>query len=177
MICGVNQIDPNTIYRELQYNSLVTLGNYYGLDIYFDWQRINEQIKPFVNDWKQYNPRKSHIPRFGLSLTSLDGGLSGEPDLGSIVEYNHEHSTTFGEESFTTETRVLKTSPALRKPLEPFLPYLGRSHLICLNEGGHFPFHRDSQIFGASTFRLISLLNNCDSNAFCFIHKVQLVLV
>lgn len=169
----VNSPDLHKINLELQYNSLVTLGNFYGLDIYFDWQAINEQLRPFETDWKQYNPRKSHIPRFGLSLTSLDGGLSGYPDLDSITEYNKKNDTLLNEESFTTATEVLKQCGALRSHIEPFLPYLGRSHLIRLNEGGYFPFHRDSQAFGAGTFRLISPLNNCSSNSFCFLYNQQ----
>ena len=33
--------------------------------------------------WKPYNPRKN-INRYGLSVTSLDGGYSGIPDLGKL---------------------------------------------------------------------------------------------
>ena len=35
----------------------------------------------------RYNPSKD-IDRYGLSVTSLDGGLSGYPDLDSLTEYN-----------------------------------------------------------------------------------------
>lgn len=166
-------MDLETINLELQYNYLTTLGDVYSLDIFFNKTKIDEELRPFSESWRHYNPRKPHIPRFGLSLTSLDGGLSGVPDLDSIAEYNHQNQTTLGDESFTTITDVLKNSNALKQPISAFLPHLGRSHLLRLNKGGYFPFHRDSQQFGAKTFRLISLLNNCGSDTLCFIfnHK------
>ena len=46
--------------------------------------------------WVQYNPRKP-IARWGASITSLDGGTSGIPDLDSLKEYNKEHGTDYTE--------------------------------------------------------------------------------
>ena len=43
-------------------------------------------------EYVKYNPRKD-INRYGLSITSLDGGLSGRIDLDSLYEYNKEHNT------------------------------------------------------------------------------------
>ena len=36
-------------------------------------------------EYVRYNPRKN-VPRYGLSITSLDGGVSGVPDLDSLYE-------------------------------------------------------------------------------------------
>lgn len=54
------------------------------------------QLQDFENDWKQYNPRKP-IARWGLSLTSLDGGMTGNPDLDSLFEFNRLNGTKYGE--------------------------------------------------------------------------------
>ena len=56
-------------------------------------------------EYVRYNPRKN-VPRYGLSITSLDGGVSGVPDLDSLYEYNKEHGTTYREYSFTVPTPV-----------------------------------------------------------------------
>ena len=45
-------------------------------------------------EYIKYNPRKD-INRYGLSITSLDGGLSGRPDLDSLYEYNKENNTNY----------------------------------------------------------------------------------
>ena len=65
---------------------LSSLGDIVPLDFTVDILKVKEQLKQFKNDWKQYNPRKS-IDRQGLSITSLDGGLSGIPDLDSLFVY------------------------------------------------------------------------------------------
>lgn len=170
-------LNEDSIHRELLHTHLTSLGNYYGLEIFFDSKLMQKQLEPFSQDWKHYNPRKAHIPRYGLSLTSLDGGLSGRPDLDSIAEYNKQHSTALGDESFTVQTEVLKNVSAIRDPIKPFLPHLGRSHLLKFDDGGYFPFHRDSQWFGAKTFRLVSLLDNCDPNSFTFLYDNQRIFL
>ena len=70
---------------------LSSLGDIVPLDFTVDILKVKEQLKQFKNDWKQYNPRKS-IDRQGLSITSLDGGLSGIPDLDSLFVYNQKYN-------------------------------------------------------------------------------------
>ena len=53
---------------------LASLGDVVPLDFTLDVDLIQEQLKPFDDEWKQYNPRKPN-DRQGLSITSLDGGL------------------------------------------------------------------------------------------------------
>tara|TARA_B100001057_G_C22729505_1_gene903164 strand:+ start:556 stop:834 length:279 start_codon:yes stop_codon:yes gene_type:complete len=55
----------------------------------FNSHKMMEELKPFNNDWKRYNPNKPNN-RWGLSITSLDGGLSGIPDLTSLKTYEEE---------------------------------------------------------------------------------------
>ncbi len=161
--------------QELLYNSLLNLGSFYGLDIWFDNGLFLKESQVFHNGWKKYNPRKSHIPRYGLSLTSVDGSLSGIPDLDSLREYNAENGTNHSEATIRTPTLALEGLSSIRQPISPFLPHLARSHLLRLDDGGYFPFHRDSQDIGAECFRLIALLHNCSPCGFCFVYDRQLI--
>ena len=103
-------------------------------------------------NWVQYNPRKN-VPRYGCSITSLDGGDSGVPDLDSITEYNTIHNTIYTEKDFSTPT-------IHSEPFKEFLNtfQVGRCHYIKLDAGGHFPWHRDMD---PGTFRIIYTVNNC----------------
>jgi len=166
-------LTEETVKNELLYNSLLNLGNIYPLNVKFDFYD-HDLFGAFPDKWKQYNPRKNN-PRYGLSLTSLDGGMEGIPDLDSILEYNNAHGTAYKECSFRTPTEALISIKALNEPLKDFIPHLGRSHLIHLKDGGYFPFHRDSQHMGATTFRLISFMTACGPNEFCFIYDQQKV--
>ena len=68
-----------------QYGDFIRLGFNFDSKTYIKWTEENF-------DYVKYNPRKP-IARYGLSLTSLDGGLSGIPDLDSLHEYNQENKT------------------------------------------------------------------------------------
>ena len=63
------------------YSTLTRFGDYYPLNLTGNANIIEELNNNF--DWVKYNPRKN-INREGLSITSLDGGLSGKPDLDSL---------------------------------------------------------------------------------------------
>ena len=69
---------------------LSMMGDWLELDI-FNHDKLMEEIAPFKDDWKPYNTRKPNN-RWGLSVTSLDGGLSGIPDLDSLSEYNKKYN-------------------------------------------------------------------------------------
>lgn len=134
---------------------LSSLGTFYELDIRFSESLLKDQLKAFKNDWKQYNPRKQGYKREGLSLFSLDGDLSGVPDLDSIHEYNIENGTEYSELSFDTPTPAWKGIPEISEKLTELEPFLVRSHFIRLGEGGFFPPHRDI----CRAFRLISFFD------------------
>lgn len=117
--------------------------------------------------WVQYNPRKN-IQRWGASLTSLDGGVSGVPDLDSLYEYNKQHGTNYTEKDFKFPT------PAYKQYFS-FLDdkfNLGRSHIIRLGTGGFFPYHRD---FDADTFRLVYTIQGCESHNLVWIVNGQVI--
>jgi len=149
---------------------------YTGLTAYgtvFETGLLMENTHKFVQwteenyEYVRYNPRKD-IARYGLSITSLDGGTSGVPDLDSLYEYNNEHSTSYGERDFATYTSVSE-HPDLKPILEPFRNDIFRSHIIKLDPGGYFPAHRDFRGIEFDSFRLLVPLLNCDPPQFTFI--------
>ncbi|MBX3032387.1 MAG: hypothetical protein KF865_00555 [Bdellovibrionaceae bacterium] len=77
----------NAIKRLLLLQAMSALGPAVELGFHIDAGQFERDLQAFQGDWKPYNPRKN-IARQGLSLTSLDGGLGGIPDLDSLMEYN-----------------------------------------------------------------------------------------
>jgi hypothetical protein len=122
---------------------LLSFGDCVPLAFRFDFNQLAEELSPFALDWKQYNPRKPEIRRKGLSITSLDGGLSGIADLDSIQAYNLEQGTKLGEMSFQTRTPVYGACKSLHPLFEAFAEDLGRTHFLKFDAGGFFPPHRD----------------------------------
>jgi hypothetical protein len=121
--------------------------------------------------WTHYNPRKAHINRKGLSVTSLDGGFSGIPDLDSLREYNLENNTAYNESHFRSRTNIVNFISELNTTLDLF-PDHGRCHFLRLDSGGFFPPHRDN---GTSStlplsFRLIVPVCNFGKNQLTWIH-------
>ena len=126
--------------------------------------------------WVHYNPRKTHINRKGLSVTSLDGGFSGVPDLDSLREYNLENGTSYNESNFKSRTNVVNFIPELNYILDLFPDY-GRCHFLKLDSGGFFPPHRDNGTSTTSptTFRLIIPICNFGKNQLTWIHDNQIL--
>jgi hypothetical protein len=60
-----------------------------------------------------------------------------------LLEHNRIHGTNYGELSFTKITPVYQACPSLHEFMDPFLPYLGRTHFLRFEKGGFFPYHRD----------------------------------
>lgn len=136
------------------YNILTRFGDYYKLALNFDTSGIVKELHEKFT-WVQYNPRKN-IDRKGLSITSLDGGLSGVPDLDSLYEYVKETGHLVREPDFNKPTEVY---PYFSKWLDPFVGHLGRTHIIMLNRGAYFPPHRDNKSAEIRSFRLFMPLN------------------
>jgi hypothetical protein len=130
-----------------------------------NYNEANKIIKKYENFYKIYNPRDSANQRFGLSLTSLDGGMSGVPDLDSLSQYRIKTGIDYLEKDFKIKTPLLKD---LESTCNIFNNYdLGRSHVIKLDKGGHFPPHRDLD----DTFRLICWLDCSPPNDMVFMSE------
>lgn len=121
----------------------------------------------------RYNHRKN-IQRYGLSITSLDGGVSGIPDLDSLLEYNKENNTRYREKDFKVFTPVSEYKP-LKDLIEPIRNDIFRSHILKLESSGYFPPHRDFYGMEIDSFRLLIPLVNCNPPSLTFIidDKVQ----
>lgn len=149
---------------------------YNRLAIYGDVYQTNHRMRDCNNfiDWTEenfeyvkYNPRKP-VERYGLSITSLDGGLSGIPDLDSWGEYNKEYGTSYGERDFSVKTPVYEY-PSLKKMIEPISDHIFRSHILKLDPGGFFPPHRDFYGSDFDSYRALVPLSNMNAPDFNFI--------
>jgi len=153
------------LMKSMLYLTATRYGRCYTLDYYHNPEKFLKDIEIFDNDWKQYNPRKI-IPREGLSITSLDGELSGIPDLDSFYEYNDENNTHITEVDIVTPTPVYQYALPY---FEPFKEHVCRTHVIRLAPGGYFPTHRDSHKMGVKAFRIFVPLRNCNPDKMYFI--------
>lgn len=137
---------------------LALYGDVIPLRLKLDYKKFEEGLKKYNNKWVQYNPRKN-IPRYGLSITSLDGGFSGIPDLDSLKEYNEKHNLNLDEPDIKTLTPFW---PYVESVLSKFKNHLGRTHLIKKSAGGQFPSHRDGYEREVNSFRLFLPIYNCN---------------
>lgn len=119
---------------------------------FFSLQLPEVSVNTDALNWHRYNPRKE-IARWGASITSLEGGDAGVPDLDSLYEYNRLNGTSYQEGDFRRFTAAGKIFEFLSQDFD-----LGRSHFIRLGAGGYFPYHRD---LGRDSFRLIYCVENC----------------
>ena len=150
------------------YNNLLSFGDVIELRLQCNVSKLLDNIKPF--DWKQYNPRKQ-INRYGLSVTSLDGSMNGI-DLDSIAEYNKENNTSYNESSFKTFTEVYHKCDETKKLVEPFKPWLWRTHFLNFRRGGYFPPHRDMRrVDEQESFRILVPLKCCNPPSLYFMYE------
>lgn len=157
----------------LQRLELTSFGNFIKLNLKIDRDSFLSKISDSSVEWVPYNKTKTWSHRYGLSLFSLDGGTSGEIDLNSVREWNMAHGTNYQEMSFRAPTRYWNHFNSVFSILKPIEDFLGRSHILRLDEGGIFPPHRDNFSRRDQTFRLISFIN-CLPNNLHFIVDGQL---
>ena len=145
--------------KDILYSHLVLYGIQSQLNITLDNpnQFVNWTEENF--EYVRYNPRKP-IDRWGLSITSYDGGLSGIPDLDSLGDYCIENNVSLEESDFNVPTEVYKQSRELQEILKPFKEHCYRTHILKLNPGSYFPKHRDLRLDNFNHFRLIMPLKN-----------------
>ena len=155
----------------LLYSSLTRFGKLYQLNMAKSPEDFLREIEPFRNDWKQYNPRKP-IARYGLSITSLDGGLSGRPDLDSLMEYTRETGIKVSELDIKIPTPIFEFAQPW---MGPMTPWIVRSHVIRMEHGAFFPVHRDNRGMNIRSFRLFVPLKNCNPPNMYFILDGKLI--
>lgn len=143
---------------------IVNFGDVVELDFPL-WDLDNAQtVLAKHPGWTRYQAHKPNN-RWGLSVTSLNGGFSGEPDLYSLREWNAMHGTKYGELDFQARTNVVNFIPELDPMLDFFGASLGRTHFIKLDHGGFFPPHRDNgAIVSSPTFRVLVPISRFGEN-------------
>ncbi len=156
---------------------LHTMGDWLEMQS-FDSSKIMSELQTYNDSWKPYNTKKPNN-RWGLSITSIDGELSGIPDLDSLYEYNLKHNTDIKNHDIKEFTEVYKNSKTLQKVIEPWKPWLGRCHFLKLNKGGFFPEHYDINKldFSYEDTRLIAFVNNNEKNTMKFLYEDTLMNV
>lgn len=135
------------------------LGNIVPLEFMIDSLEIERILTHNKSDWRLYNPRKLNNPRFGLSLTSVDGQMNGM-DLDSLHEFNKINNTSYTESSFKVLTKIADSAPSIKKLFTIYGHHVSRSHILKMDRGSYFPPHRDSFPSQKNkTFRLFSVLS------------------
>ena len=141
-----------------RYEWLTRFGKCYGTTFKKNISDIKKELKIFDDKWVKYNPRKD-IPRYGLSVTSLDGNMTGRPDLDSFKEVYKETGHLYSEMDFVVKTPVYEI---FKDILNPFGEHLGRTHVIKHKRGGMFPPHRDLTAKYPETFRMFLPIKGCN---------------
>lgn len=123
---------------------LNTMSDWIELSPGFKKDKLLEELKPFENDWKRYNYNEKKLNnRWGLSVTSIDGGLHGVPDLTSLRDWELQTGKVVHNHDLNVPTPVWGECPTLIKLLEPWKPWLGRCHFLRMDRGSYFPEHFD----------------------------------
>ena len=140
---------------------LLSMSDWQQLKCNFSSKKMLEELKQFDGDWKRYNPSKLKNNRWGLSVTSLDGGLSGIPDLTSLKEHYDNTGEKVSDRDITVPTDVWKKSGEVQKILDPLRPWVLRTHFLRMDEGSFFPDHYDMlrQEFDHDQIRLTAFIN------------------
>lgn len=159
------------------FQQLHVYGDIIPLRLKIDLDQLDKELKDFENSWVQYNPEKSNNPRQGLSVTSLDGGMSGVPDLFSIYEWSKQTGRKVSEQDFNVPTAAYKACRSIHPLFELFMPQVGRCRFVRFQPGGHFPPHRDGsvQFQIPDYFRILVPLARTGADRFHFVHDGRLV--
>ena len=154
-------IDKNMFETQIAMTRLSMMSDWQELSR-FDHEKMIREIEPFKDDWKRYNPNKTGNNRWGLSVTSYDGGLSGVPDLTSLLNYEQETGITLHNHDIKEPTEVWKQSEELTRLLEPWKKWVTRCHFLRLDRGGYFPDHYDinKHYFDYEEVRFVAFVNS-----------------
>ncbi len=159
------------------FQQLHVYGDIIPLKMKIDLDQVDRELIPFEKNWVQYNPEKSSNPRVGLSVTSLDGGMSGVPDLYSIYEWSKQTGRKVSERDFNVPTAAYNGCKSIHPLFEPFMPNVGRCRFVKFQPGGHFPPHRDGSVSFQipDYFRILVPLGRTGADRFHFVHDGRLV--
>lgn len=160
--------------------SLTDFITHWGEIVELDFPKMDlNKVKDILDKhpgWKYYQPHKPGYNRYGLSVTSLDGNFSGEPDLYSLREYQKMTGKSYNEIDFKNRTNLVQFIPELNDFLDFWEPNLGRTHFLRLDKGGFFPPHRDNgAIVNVPTFRILVPIYNFGINDMKWIQEEKVI--
>lgn len=172
-----SDIESVNIRRLHLYSQLHLYGDICPLKFFVDCGQLEKDLAKFKDKWVRYQPSKPETNRMGLSITSLDGNMTGFPDLHSLQEYMASGGENVSENDFNVLTEAGKEIPAIQELIQYFAPSIGRSRLVKFGIGGHFPPHRD-QSFSFQVpdyFRIFVPLNRCAPQTLFFIIEDKII--
>jgi len=161
--------DSSNISPDIRY--IYQFGDQFALNKYIDPYDLLKELEAYKEQWTQYNPRKSHIKRYALSVLNHNGKIGPGPDIDSLLEYNQVHQTSFKESDFNKATTVYTYSRLLPHLLKVVFPYSLTSHILKLSPGSFFPPHRDHNYGKQTFFRMLVPLKNFNPPYFYFMMK------
>lgn len=109
--------------RMLLFQQLHLYGDVIPLDQVIDLDQLDNELKAFEKAWVPYNAvgAKKSNPREGLSVTSLDGGMSGVPDLFRYMS---------GQKKLVAKFRSV-ISMFQRRPIDIAQRFIGFANRLC----------------------------------------------
>ena len=171
-------MDEDINIRRLQlYSQLFLYGDIVPLKFRIDVRAVEKELQAFEDKWVPYNVDRGDRGRVGLSVTSLDGKMSGYPDLQSLYQYGQETGHKVSENDFNQLTEVYEKALSVREVLDYFKEHLGRSRFVRFQTGGHFPPHRDHSLHFQMPdyFRLFVPLTYTGEDRLFFIYDNKIV--
>ena len=137
----------------------------------FDHNAASQELQQYPREtWPRYNPRKP-IARYCLDLTQLP---NGNDNVSSLNEYNNTTGAALKNQDFTEPTDVYHNLPTIKALLEPFRPWLGRTHIIRIDAGGYFPPHYDTvTIDDTYDVRLVAAIHNINNMSFKWLYDTN----
>lgn len=165
------------IQRLQLYSQLFLYGDIVPLKFKIDIRQLEDELKFFEDKWIPYNIQRGDRGRMGLSVTSLDGKMTGYPDLQSLYQYGQETGQKVYENDFNQLTEVYDKVFAIRELLDYFKEHLGRSRFVKFKAGGHFPPHRDHSLHFQMPdyFRIFIPLTHTGEDRLFFIYDNKIV--
>lgn len=154
------------MHKSLQYLTLANYGD--QIELNYKVNDCDGLVKWTEENFEypRYNLNKD-INRYGLSITSHRGELSGELDLDTLRDKVIDNELA-EEDDFMIPTPVYE-HPEIKKLCKIWQPYLARTHILRLDCGGFFPPHRDHVDMNFDWFRIIVPLKNINRPNMTFI--------
>ena len=168
-----NFVEQTNHKRTILYQQPFLYGDFIPLRFIVNLEKFQSELKKFDNNWVIYNRNKGDTGRLGLSVTSLDGEMTGVPDLQSLYEHAQTTGQSFSENQFNKPTAAFRHLTSLHEVLNYFEGGLGRCRVIKFRAGGFFPPHRDQSINFQipDYFRIFIPLSGTGENQLYFIYE------